>query len=327
MTVVALDPPSLRGALRLHEPMRRHTTFRIGGPATAWVEPADLDDLRRVAEWSRRASLPIFLTGEGSNLLVLDGGLDAIVVSLGGSAFRQWSLEEDRLRVGCGMTLGGLLRTTCQLGLSGCEFLSGIPGTVGGSLVMNAGGGRMAPSARGGTSAASAPDAGRLETSRPVRHIGELVESVMLMTVDGDLQRLDRDRLQFAYRSSNLRSGVLLETLLRLERQDQAIVQHRVQQYFQHKRSTQELGRPSAGCIFKNSAGVPAGRLIEASGLKGRRVGGAAVSSVHANFIINDGEATAADVLALVEMVRETVARDHGVQLELELIVVGKAST
>lgn len=294
------------------EPLRRHTTFRIGGPASAWAEPADLDDLRRVAEWSRRAAAPLVLLGEGSNLLVHDDGLDAVAVSLSAAAFRRCALEEGgRLRVGCGLSLGGLLRTTCQWGLSGCEFLSGIPGTVGGSLVMNAGGGRA--------EACDAPDL----AERPIRHIGELVESVLLMTPDGDLRRIGREALTFGYRSSNLHGGILLETVLTLTPADPSVVQDRVQQYFRYKRRTQDLVRPSAGCVFRNPPGDSAGRLIEASGLKGRRVGGASVSPIHANFIINDGGAMAADVLALIEIVQETVAREHGVRLEPELIVIG----
>ena len=287
----------LRGTLRFGEPMARHCTWRAGGLAERFFEPADLDDLLaylRVAP----ASEPLTWVGLGSNLLVRDGGIAGTVISTsGGLATLEW-LDHYRLRVGAGAACAKVARLAAQRGLGGGEFLAGIPGTVGGALAMNAG-------AFGG-------------------EIWSLVEAVEILDRGGRLQVRDAAAFKVAYRSVTLDLDEwFVAVTLRLAADEDAA--RKVRALVARRNETQPLGLPSCGSTFKNPPGDFAGRLIEAAGLKGARLGGAYVSSKHANFLINDGSASAADIEGLMEQVRTTVQERCGVLLESEVRVVGRA--
>ena len=291
-----LAAPVLRGTLRFGEPMARHCTWRAGGLAERFFEPADLDDLLAYLR-AAPATEPLTWVGLGSNLLVRDGGITGTVISTsGGLAAIEW-LDDNRLRVGCGAACAKVARLAAQRGLGGGEFLAGIPGTVGGALAMNAG-------AFGG-------------------EIWSLVEAVEILDRSGRLQAREAASFRVGYRSVTL--GVeewFVAGTLRLAVDEDAA--RKVRAMVARRNETQPLGLPSCGSTFKNPPGDFAGRLIEAAGLKGARLGGAYVSPKHANFIINDGSASAADIEGLMEQVRATVRDRCGVWLESEVRVVGR---
>ena len=287
----------LRGTLRFSEPMARHCTWRTGGLAERFFEPADRDDL---VAYLRAAPGTEALTwvGLGSNLLVRDGGLAGTVIATsGGLAGIEW-LASDRLRVGAGAACAKVARLAAQRGLGGGEFLAGIPGTVGGALAMNAG-------AFGG-------------------EIWSLVEAVETLDRSGELRFREAASFAVGYRSVGLAADEwFVATTLRLTADEAAA--RKVRTLVARRNETQPLGLPSCGSTFKNPPGDFAGRLIEAAGLKGARCGGAYVSPKHANFIINDGSASAADIEALMEQVRNKVETCFGVLLESEVRVLGRA--
>ena len=292
-----LAPLVLRGTLRFGEPMARHCTWRAGGLAERFFEPADLADLLAYLR-AAPASEPLTWVGLGSNLLVRDGGIAGTVISTsGGLAAIEW-LDDQRLRVGGGAACAKVARLAAQRGLGGGEFLAGIPGTVGGALAMNAG-------AYGG-------------------EIWSLVEAVETLDRSGRLQVREAAAFKVGYRSVTLGADEwFVAGTLRLMADDDAA--RKVRALVARRNETQPLGLPSCGSTFKNPPGDFAGRLIEAAGLKGARLGGAYVSPKHANFIINDGSASAADIENLMEQVRVTVRDRCGVLLESEVRVVGRA--
>ena len=286
----------LRGALRYGEPMSRHCSWRAGGLAERFFEPADLADLMVYLRAAPPAE-PLIWVGLGSNLLVRDGGLAGTVISTANAlADMQW-LDGERLRVEAGVACAKVARLAAQRGLGGGEFLAGIPGTVGGALAMNAG-------AFGG-------------------EIWSLVESVETLDRSGELRVRDAAAFRVTYRSVVLPAEEWFAAgTLRLVADDEAA--RKVRALVARRNETQPLGLPSCGSTFKNPVGDFAGRLIEAAGLKGARRGGAYVSPKHANFIINDGSATAADIEGLMEEVRATVEARFGIALESEVRVLGR---
>lgn len=285
----------VRGEVRFDEPMSRHTSMRVGGPADALVTPSDAEDLRRVLEGAHRSGIPVFPLG-GSNLIVKDGGIRGIVVRL--SRLQRASCEGERIEAEAGIPFPTLAQCALQAGLSGLEFAAGIPGTLGGAIVMNAG-----------------------------THDGEIadvLESVRLVDFAGKDHVCGRDSLQFAYRRSQLPEGVIVGARLALKKGPQEQIRRKMEASLEHRRKTQPLHLPNAGCVFKNPPGDSAGRLVEELGLKGRRVGSAEVSERHGNFIVNLGGASAAEVLALIRQVRARVQQARGIDLELEAKVVGE---
>jgi UDP-N-acetylmuramate dehydrogenase len=284
---------------KFEEPLKRHTTFRIGGPADAFLSVECVEDLAKLYRFSRRRRVPLFLIGWGSNLLVRDGGVRGIVFKLKGDFDRIQFLGGGRVRAGAAVRLPNLVLRCAERGLAGAESLVGVPGTVGGALVMNAG-------TRDG-------------------EIGDLVRSVDFF----DLKtlkpgRLTRSRIRFRYRSSSLSRRFLLSTELELKAGSKVDIIGRVKKYQQIRLKTQPVHSFNVGSIFKNPPGRFVAQLIQEAGLKGRKHGGARVSPKHANFIENDRRATAADVLELVEIVRGAIRERAGVELELEMKVVGE---
>jgi UDP-N-acetylmuramate dehydrogenase len=277
---------------RCAEPLDKHTTFRIGGNAQYWAEPKDTRQLAHLVAWCREHKKRVRIIGSGSNILVPDRGVSGIVVKLSSASFRTIERSGARITVGAGMPLAGLVSFCVRSGLSGVEFLSGIPGTVGGAIAGNAGTKDMS--------------------------IGDLVEFVDIMDYNGQVKRMDRN-LEFSYRSSNLSGCVILQARLKLVNRDKKAIRRIISGYVSSRRASQGAGWRSAGCCFKNPDGDSAGRLIDACGFKGARCGSAVVSQRHANFILNDGGAKASDVMALMRRISRKVKKRYGIRLEPEI--------
>ncbi|HTU03711.1 MAG TPA: UDP-N-acetylmuramate dehydrogenase, partial [Candidatus Sulfotelmatobacter sp.] len=282
------------------EPLAGKTTLRVGGAARLYAEPWAEDDLRVLLVEARKSAVPVFILGRGSNLIVPDEGVEGLVISLSQDSWAGFDILPDgRVRAGAGLRLKNLCGLAAAAGLAGFEFLEGIPGSVGGALRMNAG-------AMGGW-------------------IFDIVDEVRLMSPEGAVSTLPRSSMNVDYRQcAELREAIALSAVLRpLARSDAGAVGRKIDDYRRKRHETQPR-EPSAGCIFKNPPGASAGRLIEESGLKGARVGGAEVSRVHANFVVNRGDATSADILELVRRVRAGVRKAKGVDLEPEVLLYGK---
>jgi UDP-N-acetylenolpyruvoylglucosamine reductase len=286
--------------LKREEPIGPRTTLRVGGAARLYAEPAGLDDLRALLRLSSERGAAVFMLGRGSNLIVPDEGVDGLVLSLAREAWTAFELRPSgRVWAGAGLRLKNLCGLAARAGLAGFEFLEGIPGSVGGALRMNAG-------AMGGW-------------------MFDVVEEVQIATLAGDVRILGREELHVEYRHcAELRDAIALGALLRPAGRIEGEAINRQVDVYRRKRHETQPREPSAGCIFKNPPGQSAGRLIDESGLKGERVGDAEISSVHANFIVNRGGATSADVLELVRRVRARVRQSRGVDLEPEVLLYGK---
>ncbi|MDR4475364.1 MAG: UDP-N-acetylmuramate dehydrogenase [Nitrospira sp.] len=287
----------VRGTITYQASLQDYTSFRIGGPADALVEPVDVEDLCRVVAQARAERIPVFVVG-GTNVLVRDGGIRGIVVSL-----RQLKTIRQEpghvLYADGGVGMPTLIGYAIRRSLSGLEWGAGIPGTVAGCVVMNAG-----------------------------TRLGEMKDSVKAVRMvdprgrEVDIPAAD---IPFSYRKAHLPRGIVAGVWLQLRPGAHDQIERTVKDYLQYRKDTQPLTWPSAGCVFKNPPQDSAGRLVDAAGLKGARVGDAQVSDKHANFMVNLGQARAADVLALIRKVRAAVKKQSGVTLELELKVVGQA--
>lgn len=281
------------------EPLSRHTSLRVGGPAWAWVWVKDVESLLKIVQFSEEEHLPLCMIGGGCNLLPKQKGFDGIVLNLRTPFFRRIELNGDTtLEVGAGVSLEELVAFTRRRGLGGLEMMTGVPGTVGGALFGNAG--------------------------SHDRSIGDQVEEILMLNKKRELVRLKKKDISFEYRSSNLPEGFFLEAKLKVVPVDRDRLNEQCREFMLYKKRTQELVKPSAGCIFKNpkASQKSSGELIELSGLKGESVGDAQVSEKHANFIVNVGRATSDDVFALIEKVQKKVRKDHGYDLELEVRVL-----
>lgn len=297
MTAIRSVLSGVKGTVRLHEPMSRHTSFRIGGPADAYVEPDNVEALQLLMVRVRKAKVPVFVMG-GTNLLVRDGGIPGIVVRLV-KFDRIQELENSVLYAEAGVGMPRLLKFAMQRGLAGLEFAAGIPGTVGGAVVMNAG-------TRWG-------------------EMKDVVRKIRMVSTAGEVLEISADAAGFDYRRSRLPQGVVVGVWLGLKPGNKARIESTVKEWLHRRKAAQPIEMPNAGCVFKNPGGEPAGRLIEAAGLKGMHMGEAQVSTKHANFIVNRGHATAGDVLDLIRLVGKTVEEKSGVSLELEVKIVGRA--
>lgn len=293
--------PEPRGVLRHAEPMSRHTTWRVGGPARVWYQPADLEDLAAFL-----AGLPegeeIVWVGLGSNLLVRDGGIPGVVIAPFSGLNRMERMADGRVRVEAGVSCAKLARFCARQGLAGGEFFAGIPGTVGGALAMNAG-------AFGG------------ET-------WERVVAVETLDRHGRIHQREADAFRVGYRTVQGPAGEwFVAAHLAFPPGDTAAAQENVRQLLARRGETQPTSQPSCGSVFRNPEGDHAARLIEACGLKGYCIGGACVSDKHANFIINAGDATAAQIEQLIGQVQHRVAERFGIELHTEVRIIGIAAT
>jgi UDP-N-acetylmuramate dehydrogenase len=280
----------------LNEPMKKHTSFRIGGPARFFALPKDSDELKILLKIAKRYSIPVYIIGGGSNILVSDSGIRGMVIRLKSSFFNKISGHGVYLEAGSGVPLARLMRFAQAYHLFGLEFLAGIPGTLGGALVMNAG--------------------------IAERSIGDCVENVTVMDYNGRVRTVKRSGIGFAYRTSRLQGKyIVLGACLKLGLGNHKESEKKVALLLKKRKTSQDYRWPSAGCVFKNPRRFSAGELIDRCGLKGSRRGDAFVSNVHANFIVNKGKARSRDVLRLMGSMKEAVLRKYRINLEPEIKV------
>lgn len=286
-------------ALLVNEPMSRHTSFKIGGPADVMALPANEEELQKLLSKADAMKVPVTLIGNGSNLLVRDKGIRGLVIKLG-NMLCKIEADGERLSFGSGVSLAMASRKAADLGLTGMEFAVGIPGSIGGAVYMNAG----------------AYDG----------EMSNVVESVRIIELNGEAHLLNADELGFAYRKTNLQGSgrIVTEVNLKLAAGCKDDINAKMADFSHRRISKQPLELPSAGSMFKRPVGYFAGTLIEQTGLKGYTVGGAQVSQKHAGFVVNVGGATAADVLQLIKDVQDKVFAAHGVHLEPEVLVLGE---
>ncbi|MCW2278858.1 UDP-N-acetylmuramate dehydrogenase [Heliophilum fasciatum] len=287
-----------RGRWREQEPLAGHTTWRIGGPADLYVLPLDRQDLVLIVQNCLRCGVPWTVLGAGSNVLIADQGIRGVVIGLA-DGFRYKQRSGYQVTAGAAVGLPGLARWTVWQGLAGLEFAAGIPASLGGAVMMNAG-------AHGAA-------------------VGERVLAVELVNEHGAIETVAAEELQFTYRHSRLQKRRCIVTEVQLQLTDGVVadMEAAMAKALARRRATQPLEWPNAGSVFLNPPGDSAGRLIEAAGLKGYRIGGAEVSNRHANFIVNAGGATATDVLALIALIQQRVLAASGVELCTEIQLVG----
>ena len=286
-------------SIRPQECLANHTSFRIGGPAEWFAEPSTLEELVEVLQAASQLGLPVSVIGGGTNTLVADRGIRGVVLHLG-REFRtitDLSHPDDPIAtVACGASLltQRLVSLAARHGWGNLELLAGLPGQLGGAVAMNA------------------------------QQIGQFVQQITLVGFDGAVHRFSKEQLRFSYRYAHLEPGIITEVRLQFPKVPPAEAYERINRALQYRNTTQETGLPSAGCAFKNPPGSGAGRLIDQAGLKGTRIGDAQISRRHANFIVNLGQATCDDVLALMEYAQRRVDQAFGVVLEPEVRLVGE---
>ena len=287
-----------RDNIHLQEPMAGHTTFRIGGPADCFVQLEDEEQLRKVRRYLGLAGVPFFVLGNGSNLLVDDAGYRGVVLQIG-QKMSDISVQGCHIIAKAGATLRQVAAAALEHGLAGFEFASGIPGTVGGGVVMNAG-------AYGG-------------------EMSQVVNQVRVVSKEGESMELDNDTMEFRYRGSVIRGSAftVTEVTFRLEPGDREAIRAKMEELAARRREKQPLEYPSAGSTFKRPEGHFAGKLIMEAGFAGYRIGGAQVSEKHCGFVINTGDATARDVRALIEEIQARVKERFRVDLEPEIVFLG----
>jgi len=300
-TAAPAAPPAapkikFRGKLVENEPMARLTTWRIGGPARYLALPADSEDVARALDLAQERGLPWVVVGLGSNLLVKDGGFPGVVIRMG-KGLDRFEMKGATAIVGAGLPTPLLARRTADAGFAGVERFIGIPGTVGGGIFMNAG-------CHGA-------------------EFAEVVTEVTVMDPKGKIKQLSRKQIIFKYRSSNI-EGVVLEAKLGLGEESPTKLKELQAKLFRWRKAGTPFDQPCCGSTFTNPSGTKsAGMLIDECGLKGFSIGGAQVSTLHANYIINKGTATASDVLKVIDHLRKTVAKKTGITLELECKIIG----
>ena len=287
------------GHVFCNEPMKKHTSFKIGGPADILVQPQDADVLAQALAAARDCGVPVTILGNGSNVLVRDKGIRGLVIKIG-NALKTFRQDGERLYFGAGYSLALASRKAWECGLSGMEFAVGIPGSIGGAVYMNAG-----------------------------AYNGEMkcvVKNVRVMDMTGKAMELTAEDLQFGYRKTSLQQSgyIITEVCLKMQPGDKDAIKAMMDDFSSRRISKQPLELPSAGSMFKRPPGYFAGTLIEQAGLKGYTVGGAQVSEKHAGFVVNRGSATAADVLQLIADVRRIVMEKAGVELHPEVLVIGE---
>lgn len=284
--------------LKIDEPMKKHTSFRVGGPADIMVTPTNYEQLRDIIKICNENDVPFFVLGNGTNLLVKDGGIRGVVIRL--NKLNKILVEKEKLIAQAGSSLVGLSFKALKNGLSGLEFASGIPGSVGGAVAMNAG-------AYNG-------------------EVGDFVESALVISTEGKIQTLTKDDMKFGYRTSEILQNkyIVLEVTFNLKQGNSEEIKNRMDLLSQKRKQNQPLEYPSAGSTFKRPEGYFAAKLIDDCGLKGVHVGDAEVSCKHSGFIINKGDAYAKDILELIQNVKENVKEKYNVSLQTEVRIIGE---
>lgn len=283
----------------LNESMKKHTSFRIGGPADIMVLPVDPQEIRYTVQLCRELSIPLYVMGNGSNLLVRDKGIRGVVLKIADN-FSDIKIDGTKVTARAGVLLSVLSKRVVQNSLKGLEFASGIPGTLGGAVAMNAG-------AYGG-------------------EMKDVVRSVWAMDYSGNDRHLEYDELKFGYRTSAIQQDklIVIEADMQLEKGDMQESMNLIAELTRRRREKQPLSYPSAGSTFKRPVGYYAGKLIQDAGLKGLRVGDAQISDLHAGFIINLGNATAKDVIELIEIVKQKIKSEFNVEMQPEVKIIGE---
>jgi UDP-N-acetylenolpyruvoylglucosamine reductase len=289
------DFPELKDRIKSEEPLSRHCTWAIGGPAEVYIEIHNVDEFKKIQNWCKQNEKAIFILGWGSNILIPDEGLRGVVLRLRGE-FEAIQFHNDRVTVGAGVHLPKLARLCVEKGLSGVEALAGVPGTVGGALMTNAG------------------------TPRGV--IGDVVQEVEILDSDGKIEKISKANLDFQYRKTNLKGKWVLSAQLALQTSNNGSAREKLKWELETREKTQPLGTKNVGSVFKNPANDHAGRLIEAAGLKGKVMGRMRISPKHANFIENTGGGTAHEAKQLIELAQNTVKEKFNIDLQTEVIFV-----
>ena len=274
-------------------PLARQTWYGLGGAADYFIRPNNTEQLKQVVQRCNENGIPIYVMGFGSNLLVSDAGVKGAVIKLQSEQFAQVEFNDREVTAWAGAELSKLVLTCVEKGLSGIETLTGIPGSVGGAVKMNAGGN--------------------------FGDFGAAVETVALMDGTGTVFEKSKPELEFDYRQTNITAKFILNARLKLNAGDPEQIMRTVKEIWIYKKNSQPLNTKNSGCIFKNPRGISAGALIDRAGLKGMKIGGATVSEKHANFIIAESGCTSSDVMKLIETVRKTVKDQFDVELELEI--------
>ncbi|MBF0240087.1 MAG: UDP-N-acetylmuramate dehydrogenase [SAR324 cluster bacterium] len=291
---------SLNSKIHWDLSLRRYNTLKIGGPARCFVEVENIDDLKQLLTLIDHHSIPWFLIGKGSNMLVTDAGWPGIVIRLG-QRFKSWEVfpENCQVMAGAGLADVTFAQRCAHQGWSGAEFLAGIPGTIGGAVAMNAG-------------------AHGTETC-------QLLKKVWWIDLKGELHEQSVDEIDFSYRHSSINGSfnkIVVRGLFQLRQGNPDLIQQKIKEYKQFREDKQPRHLPNCGSVFKNPPSTPAAKLIEQAGLKGYRIGDAQVSEKHSNFIVNLGHATADDVLKLMRVIQETVSQNYGIRLEPEVQIM-----
>ncbi|WNB93979.1 UDP-N-acetylmuramate dehydrogenase [Bacillus sp. NEB1478] len=287
------------GKVLLNEPLKNHTTFKIGGPADLFFEPKDIESLKKAVVYMKEAHVPIRAIGRGSNLLVSDGGIEGVVIKVG-EGLNHLEKDGSRITVGGGYSIIPLATVLSREAYTGLEFSAGIPGSIGGAVFMNAG--------------AHGSD------------MSKIVDKALILFPDGELKWLTNEELEFSYRTSVLQKngGICVEAVLVLEKGDKETILTELKKNKDYRRNTQPWNYPCCGSVFRNPLPEYAGNLIETSGLKGTQIGGAQISDMHANFIVNTGEAKAKDVLDLISYIQKTIKEKQGIELQTEVEIIGR---
>ncbi|MDH5173687.1 MAG: UDP-N-acetylmuramate dehydrogenase [Elusimicrobiota bacterium] len=285
----------VQNRVRVDEPLARHTSLKVGGPASYFLALRNIEELTSVIEFSKEENLDFFILGEGTNVLFPDKGFSGLVIQLKGE-FEKFFVEGNQVTAGAGVKLNNLVEKLAKRGLAGLELVSGIPGSVGGAIVSNAG--------------------------MKMGWIGDVVREIRIFS-DGEVKILNKEELGFSYRHCDLPDkAIVLEVRLGLKNGKKSDIINTIKENLKERKKNQPVSTLNAGCVFRNPGTYEAGKLIESAGLKGARLGDAEVSKKHANFIINCGRAKAEDVRNLIEKIQRTVKEKFDIDLELELKIV-----
>ena len=287
------SPEIISEIFRYNVPLQKYTSFRTGGSAEIFVEPLGVLELKRVLQFCKDEQKKVFIFGKGTNLLVGDNGVDGVVIHLGGINFKNVERDGRYVVSGAGVNLPKLIRTVALSGFGGLEALAGIPGTVGGAVMMNAGG--------------------------KYGDISDTIRSLTTMAFDGTIIKYTREDVGFEYRGCNLSEQIVIEVEFELNESKIEVVLEKMDEIYNEKQESQPLGTFNAGSIFKNTSQYKAAELIDKANLKGLKVGGAVVSEKHANFIVNTGSATSTDILELIKIIKEAIKEKYDVSLEEEI--------
>ena len=285
--------------IRYDEPLKNHTSLRIGGPADVFCSPGNIEDLKKIVSISKEYNIPFWVIGNGTNLLILESGIRGLVINLN-KGFKKIEFSDKIVKVGAGVSLVYLSKIALNRELSGLEFACNVPGVLGGSIINNA-------SFKGNCMAG-------------------VVQNITFLTKENKIERTSKPNLNFNYRECNLKSKsvIILEATLLLKKRNKEEIESRIRENIEIREAKQPLNKLSAGSIFKNPSGYYAGELAERVGAKGLSRGKAQVSSKHANFIINNGGASAGDILYLIEEIEKRVKKNFGIKLEREIEILGE---